>query len=168
MSIDSPTFKNGMRQLTAAVSLITTTDTAGERSGFTATAVASVSAEPPTLLVCINRQNGSYEAIRQGGHLAVNVLSTADQHLSHRFAGGVMGGERFLEGQWDVLLSGSPILQTALVSFDCKVINLIDAGTHAVAIAEVIAIAQHPSANPALLYRDGAYCTPCNLPELPE
>lgn len=168
MSIDSPTFKNGMRQLTAAVSLITATDAEGVRSGFTATAVASVSAEPPTLLVCINRLNGSYEAIRQAGHFAVNVLSTADHNLSHRFAGGVIGSERFLEGQWDVLLSGSPILQTALVSFDCKVINLIDAGTHTVAIAEVIAIAQHPSASPALLYRDGAYCTPCNLPELPE
>ncbi|GAB2180906.1 flavin reductase family protein [Denitratisoma sp. agr-D3] len=158
--IDPTLFKTGMRQLTAAVTLVTTQTADGNRSGLTATAVCSVSAEPPILLVCVNRASGSYAAIREAGRFAVNVLAAEDIDLSNRFASAVSGDERFHHGEWDSLASGAPTLVNALANFDCTLLEVKDMGSHGVFFGQVEALRIRPGDDPVpLLYGEGNYGT---------
>jgi flavin reductase (DIM6/NTAB) family NADH-FMN oxidoreductase RutF len=81
---DTALYKGGMRRLAAGVSIITT-EHHGERYGMAATAVTSVSAEPPTLLVCIGRSGSSHEPIRESGRFCVNVLAETDRAVAEGF-----------------------------------------------------------------------------------
>jgi flavin reductase (NADH) len=147
----------GMRQLAAGVTLVTTAD-ADARAGLTATAVCSLSAEPPQLLACVNREAEAHRLLLGSGRLAVNILS-ADQHdLADRFAGrtGIAGETRFAAGSWTTLATGAPILTDALASFDCRIVTAHEAGTHTVFIARVVAMVTHPGRAP-VVYVDGRY-----------
>ncbi|WP_085316441.1 flavin reductase family protein [Derxia lacustris] len=157
MAVASDAYKAGMRRLAAGVTLITTPGAAGP-SGLTATAVCSVSADPPILLCCVNRGSASHAALLEAGVFAVNVLSTADRPLSDRFAGRLTPAEKFAEGEWGVLETGSPVLASALAAFDCRLVQAVDAGTHAVLFGEVqaVTVADDPELH-GLLYADGGY-----------
>jgi len=157
MAVESDAYKAGMRRLAAGVTLITTRG-ASEPTGLTATAVCSVSADPPILLCCVNRNSASYAAVLEAGVFAVNVLSAADRSLSDRFAGRMTPAEKFAEGTWRVLETGSPVLTSSLASFDCRVVQAVDAGTHGVIFGEVqaVTVAEDPQVH-GLLYADGGY-----------
>lgn len=157
--IDAAAFKAGMRQLAAGVTLVTTRSENGERSGLTATAVCSVSAEPPILLVCVNQKSGSYAAIREAGRFAVNVLAAEDQDLSNRFASSVSGDERFHHGEWDSLATGAPVLASALAGFDCTLLEAKDVGSHGVFFGRIEAIKVREDDGAPLLYGKGGYGT---------
>lgn len=131
-------FVGGMARLGTAVSVVTSAGPAGEL-GFTATAVCSVSADPPTLLVCMNRGSTQNAPLQRNGTLCVNVLS-ADQHgLSDLFAGrsGVSMQERFAQASWSRLATGAPALDGAVTSFDCQVVETHDVATHTVIVGRV-------------------------------
>jgi flavin reductase (NADH)/flavin reductase len=158
VAIDIDTFRTGMRRLAGHVCIIATTKSDGERAGLTATAVSSVSAEPPTLLICVNRRNSSHAAIREAGLFAVNVLALEDQNLANRFASAVVVGEaRFDEGLWTTLQTGAPVLESALVSFDCRIAQAVEVGTHGVIFGAVEAIRVRQAETKPLLYVHGAY-----------
>ena len=157
MTIDSTEFKAAMRNFAGHVCLITTTSRDGQRAGLTATAVCSVSAEPPTLLVCVNRGNASYEAIIGAGVFAVNVLALGDRPLADRFSTRLPGGEKFSAGSWTQLISAAPVLESALVGFDCKVAQWVVQGTHAILFGEIQAIRVDATNPTPLLYSDGSY-----------
>jgi flavin reductase (DIM6/NTAB) family NADH-FMN oxidoreductase RutF len=76
--------------------------------------------------------------------------------LAIRFGGAETRESRFVAGSWAELTTGSPILETALASFDCRVTQMIDTASHTIFIAEVIA-ARYGEAAPPLLYFDGGY-----------
>jgi flavin reductase (NADH)/flavin reductase len=156
-TIDPESFKAGMRQLAGGVCIITSLGPDGRRAGLTATAVCSVSAEPPVLLICVHRDNRSHDVIREAGAFAVNVLGVGDQELAHRFAGRVAGEERFHGARWNALLTGAPVLASALASFDCRVAQVIDVGTHRVMLGAVQAVRTGPAAARPLLYANGSY-----------
>jgi len=146
-----------MRRLAGHVCIITTTTPDGERAGLTATAVSSVSAEPPTLLICVNRQNSSHAVIRQAGIFVVNVLALEDQGLANRFASKIMGEQRFEEGVWTTLGTGAPVLESALVSFDCRITQAVEAGTHGVLFGAIEAVRVRQTETKPLLYVHGSY-----------
>lgn len=150
-------FKAGMRRLGAGVTIVTTFD-GKARAGLTATAVCSLTAEPPQLLVCVNRQVGPNAAIARAKRFCVNVLAAGQKSLAMRFAGatGHQGEDRFAKGRWGVLATGAPILDGALASFDCELARAIPAGTHTIFIGRVIAVASRKDGK-ALLYADGAF-----------
>ncbi|MBB3771187.1 flavin reductase (DIM6/NTAB) family NADH-FMN oxidoreductase RutF [Angulomicrobium tetraedrale] len=154
---DSAGFRAAMRELAAGVTIITAGRDGGRR-GLTATAVCSVSADPPTLLVCINRSAEGHAAIRESGAFCVNVIAAEHQCLAERFAGrdGARGAERFEHGEWRSLATGAPVLADAVAAFDCQVIQAIDAGTHTVFLGAVTATTVSPQ-RAALLYRAGAF-----------
>jgi flavin reductase len=154
MAIEPELFKTGMRRLTAGVTIITTT-LDGERRGLTATAVCSVSTAPPTLLCCVNRQGSAHDSILASGAFAINVLTADDHALADRFGGAEAGETRFAEGEWDVLETGAPVLKSALVGFDCRVIQTFDGATHTIFLGEVVA--QRVGAGEPLCYLDGSY-----------
>lgn len=157
MAIDSDSFKTAMRHLAGHVCLITTVDENGKRNGLTATAVCSVSADPPTLLCCVNRQSSSHDAITHSGIFAVNVLALDDQNLANRFAGRIRGEERFAEGLWKQLETGAPILESALASLDCRLVNAVNANSHGILLGEIQAVQTRPTQAKPLLYAHGGY-----------
>lgn len=148
-------YRDAMSRLGAAVNVITTDGPAG-RAGFTASAVCSVTDEPPTLLVCLNRGASVYQAFERNRVLCVNVLAAGQDGLSNLFGGKTSMVERFAAAAWSVGLSGSPMLDDALVSFDCRVRDVSLVGTHDVLYCEVIAI-RNGDAESGLVYFRRAY-----------
>ena len=157
MTIDIDTFKLGMRRLAAGVCLITTEEPDGARSGMTATAVCSVSANPPTLLCCINQQNASYHAISRAGVFAVNVLALDDRPLADQFAHPASSQDKFALGLWLRLATAAPVLESALVGFDCRVTQSVTVGTHGIVLGEIQAIHVRQASAKPLLFAHGAY-----------
>jgi len=155
--IDADAFKLGMRQLAAGVSIVTTRRPTG-RAGLTATAVCSVSAEPPQLLVCVHQDSETYEAIRESGVLCVNLLDQRHEALARCFAGmtGKRGEDRFSEGRWGEMQTGAPKLEDALAAFDCKIRDVLHSGSHCIFVARVVEVAARPGGEP-LLYMDGQF-----------
>ena len=157
MFIDGQAFRDGMRQLAAGVSIIAA-EHDGIRRGLTATSVCSLSDDPPTLIVCVNRSAEAHELIYASRHLSVSILGEDHRTLAERFAGmgGAKGEERFAEGDWRTLETGAPVLADALVGFDCRVIDCAECKTHRAFIASVVAIRVRDDASP-LLYVDQGF-----------
>lgn len=118
---------------------VVTTECDGERFGLTATAVSSVSAEPPRLLVCINRNGLTHDKILSSGRFCVNVLSEDQDKIAMAFAG--MSGpdfDRFSIGKWRSLTTGAPVLDNAVASFDCLIGETLDQASHTVLFGDVV------------------------------
>jgi flavin reductase (DIM6/NTAB) family NADH-FMN oxidoreductase RutF len=156
-SIDPAAFRDAMSRLGAAVHIVTSAGPAG-KTGFTATAVCSVSDQPATLLVCLNRRAKSAPLLTQNGVFCVNTLGAAEEKLADMFAGrsGVHLDERFNVGEWTTLKTGSPVLASAVIAFDCRTIEIKAVASHNVVFGAIEAVRLGPS-GPALVYHDRIY-----------
>jgi flavin reductase len=150
-------YRNAMARLGAAVNIVTT-DGPGGMAGFAATAVCSVTDSPPTLLVCLNRGSSAYPAVSANQVLCVNTIGHAHEELSRLFGGKTPVLERFQAATWSTLQTGAPVLDSALVSFDCRVKTVADGGTHDILICEVMAIRENAGGH-ALIYIHRKYHT---------
>ncbi|UHC20070.1 flavin reductase (plasmid) [Methylobacterium currus] len=138
--IDQSTYRDAMAGLAAAVNIITTDGEAGP-AGCTVSAVCSVTDEPPTLLVCLNRSSANNEIIRRNGNLCVNVLSADQQAVAMQFATkGVSIAERLATANWSVMATGAPALDGAVCAIDCEVDSVTEVGTHTVFYCTVKAV----------------------------
>lgn len=154
--IEAIDFRNAMSLLTTAVNVITTSGEVGMH-GFTASAVCSVTDTPPTLLVCMNQSSRSHAHFVENQVLAVNVLSTQHEQLSNAFASSKFSSiDRFKLGEWSTLETGSPILDDALVSFDCQIENIQQVGTHSIFMCRVLKV-QQSDQEESLVYFNRAY-----------
>lgn len=154
--VDVTQFRNAMAMLGGAVSVITTDGPAG-RFGFTASAVCSVTDSPPTLLVCMNRSSHSNEHFKTNKALCVNVLAGTHQALSGTFANRDLNMEaRFSTTHWTVLESGAPVMQEALVNFDCHIAQVHEVGSHSIFYCEIQDI-RCGGADDGLVYFNRAY-----------
>jgi flavin reductase (DIM6/NTAB) family NADH-FMN oxidoreductase RutF len=151
--VSADTFRSGMRRLAAGVSLVTCRES-GVRNGLTATAVMSLTAEPPRLAIAVNRSASAFEPLQRAGAFAVNVLREDQAHLAARFSGPLKGEARFDSGDWSFLTTGAPVLDDAQAVFDCVVEQRFDVGTHAVLVGAVHAV-RVAADNRPLLYLDG-------------
>ena len=157
VAVDPAAFREGMRQLAAGVTIVTTS--IGEvRNGLTATAVCSLSAEPPALLACVNREAGAHDPTLQSRVFCVNVLGAKHLDLAAQFASSSRVPERFSTGDWGRLATGAPVLMDALASFDCLLGQTLRADTHTVLVGRVQAVRADPAQEP-LLYSRGAFGT---------
>jgi flavin reductase len=143
MPVTRDEFRDAMARLGAAVNVVTSAGPAG-RAGVTASAVCSVTDDPPTLLVCLNRASSGNALFKANGVLCVNTLAAGQKALSDIFAGrgGLTSEQRFAQGHWATLATGAPVLEEAVVSFDCRIADVVEKGTHSVLFAEVLAIRQ--------------------------
>lgn len=155
--VDKQAYREAMARLGAAVNVITTDGPAG-KAGFTASAVTSVTDTPPTLLVCANRKNDSYPAMKENGVLCVNTLTPAQEGLSPLFAGMTEHklAERFDSHVWSTLVTGAPVLDQAVVVFDCKITQIVEVGTHDVFFCSVEAV-RTGEAHEGLIYYGRGY-----------
>ncbi|MEY3712676.1 MAG: hypothetical protein RL321_296 [Pseudomonadota bacterium] len=139
MPVDSAAYRNAISRFLTGVTIVTTM-TEEKPSGLTATAIASVTLEPPTLLACLNRQSTTCQAIIQAGRFAVNVLSSEQMDLAKLFAS--RDTDKFQQlaaGGFGIQASpsGMPHLVGALASIDCRVSDTSDVGTHRIFFGEV-------------------------------
>lgn len=164
-TVSAEQYKLGMRSVAGAVTILTSSH-GGHPYGMTATAVCSAAADPPTVLVCVNRGSTTHEAMAKAGVFCINVLRAEDRELSGLFSGAqgspIRGGGRFRDGHWTHLLTGSPVLVNSLVSFDCKIVNRLVHGTHTVFLGEVGELLIGKKGKP-LLYADGQYAKLASL-----
>jgi len=153
--VQATDFRNAMSLLTSAVSVVTTAGMSG-RFGFTASAVCSVTDTPPTLLVCMNQAASSHAHFLDNKILTVNVLGAHHEHISKAFSSKLTPEERFKHGAWIELETGSPVLDDALVSFDCEIEQIQQVGTHTIFICPIVAIKQSQH-DQSLVYFNRAY-----------
>lgn len=149
-------FRNAMARVCAPVNVITTNGPAG-RGGFTATAMCSVTDEPPTLLVCMNSRSSQTGLFLENQRFCVNVLTGGHKELAGCFAGQQSDmAARYAVGDWVDLPSGNLALADAIVSFDCRLADARLVGTHNVLIGEVVGVRSRQDGH-ALLYFDRNY-----------
>ena len=150
-------FKSGMRRLASGVSLITTQDTQGVWHGMIATSVTSVSAEPPRLLVCINRTASCHDPLVASGVFCVNFLGEDNDAIATAFSSSKLKDRRFKEGDWRRISTGSPALAGSLASFDCRVTQKLEAESHTIFIGSVESIELWDAPLSPLVYMNGGY-----------
>lgn len=150
-------FLAGMRRVAGAVTVITTNGSDGERRGLTATAICSLSVEPPSLIACVHRKTWVAQFAPLAGVFAVNVLSHAQEPIARAFAGHtpLAGADRFTAGEWRAGTTGAPIVCGALVSFQCRLDKLIEHTTHVILIGEVVETSIGDG--DSLVYLDGGF-----------
>jgi flavin reductase len=150
-SMEKQEFRDAMARLGAAVCIITSDGEAGQ-TGCTATAVCSVTDDPPTLLICLNRSSRNNVAFRANGTLCVNVLAANQEDLARRFSDpNLSAGQRFASGAWNEGDNGCPALQGAAATIECRITDISEVGTHSVFFCEVSA-AHTRAESDALIY----------------
>lgn len=150
-------FRNAMRQLTGAVSVITA-GRGRDISGMTVTSVSSLSVDPPALIVSINREASSWLLLKRYGGFGVNILTSDQIDIAERFTGqdGLKGADRFAGAEWATRASGSPLLVDALAAIDCEVEDIIERHSHAIVIGRVLDV-MVSARSAALAYWHGRY-----------
>jgi flavin reductase (DIM6/NTAB) family NADH-FMN oxidoreductase RutF len=125
-----------MRRFATGVTIVTTRN--GDAiHGFTVNAFASVTAEPPTVLICVNRSSRSHPVIAESGSFCVNILGLEQQHLAELFFTGDPE-QRFANVTHRAGPSGSPILDGVLAYVDCEVDQEMTSGTHTIFVGRVL------------------------------
>jgi flavin reductase len=145
-------FKLVMRRFAASVNVITSADRQ-KKNGMTATAVCSVSSDPPSALIVVNKSNRSHPIITETGAFAVNVLSSDQKHVASHFAS--RAPDPFAKIDHSIGKTGCPIIAGADAYIECTVINQTDVGTHTIFVGKIVAA--HASSGEPLLYHEGRY-----------
>jgi flavin reductase len=139
-SVEATEFRLAMRNLASGVAIVATGTNEGRR-GLTVSSVTSLSMEPPCLLVGINTNSETHDAILANRGFGISLLGSDQQDLALRFAGrdGVKGFQRFQAAPWEEGMLGVPILQTAISSLECVLHHHQVIGTHGLFIGRIVA-----------------------------
>ncbi|MFA5121029.1 flavin reductase family protein [Zavarzinia sp.] len=148
-------FKGAMRRLAATVTIVST-GSDGERQGMTATAVTSVTTDPPAILVCVNQSASLHPALQDGTRFCVNLLHNRHAEVAGAFGGKLQGAERFSAGEWADGPHGVPYLVDAQANIFCRVDALMLYGTHTIFVGKVEEVRLFGDVSP-LIYQDGRY-----------
>ncbi len=155
-------FRMAMRHVAATVYAVTTRHDGG-RFGILATAVSSLSFDPPSLLVCVNRQASLHAPLAHAQLFGVNVLGLGNRDVAEHFMHG--GADRFAVGDWEEWC-GVPVLASAQSSFICRLAHAHEFGTHSIFIGELMGAHHRADAAP-LTYYDRRYIDISEAPERP-
>jgi flavin reductase (DIM6/NTAB) family NADH-FMN oxidoreductase RutF len=155
LSLDTA-FRAAMRRLAATVTVISTRSENGIRHGMTATAVTSVSADPPAVLACVNRSAALHAQLGLGQRFCINLLHRSQQRQSEVFSGALEGETRFSEGPWKSDVDGVPYLDGAQANIFCEIEAIHAYGTHSICIGRVTGAISRTDVDP-LIYQDGCY-----------
>lgn len=159
MPIDHSTAQDFIAAMAGATTQVTVvaSDGSAGKCGVTVSAFASVSAEPPLVLVCINRRSPAVEVIEGNDSFCVNLLNDRQRDVADCFAGrsGDLPPYEFDTQNWTVARTGAPVLKDATASFDCTIEITHDAGTHRIFIGRVLET--QASDAPSLAFAGRAY-----------
>jgi len=132
-------FRAAMGRFVTGVTVVTVETPEGEAHGMTANAFCSVSLRPPLVLVCVDHLAETYLHLRERGEFGVSVLKAEDDAVSEYFADPERNPDsaRRLGIRYRKMKSGRPVLENALATLDCKVVDTHQAGDHTIFVAEV-------------------------------
>ncbi|OVZ60623.1 hypothetical protein CDO44_07805 [Pigmentiphaga sp. NML080357] len=167
MALTENEFRQMMRLYPAAVTIITT-GRAPNRAGMTATAVMSLSTDPVRIVCAVNQSTYTYSRVVENRKFSVNMLDLGQVRVARVFAGhsGESGDARFCDQDWTTTSSGEPMLKGAVLTFDCALVQNVDAGTHALLIGQVESGYRSPDQQP-LLYLNGSWAGVRSVREAP-
>lgn len=159
--MDKDTFRDAMRNVAGAVTVVTTRSLDGEPRGVTATAVCSLTVEPPSVVACINRDTWVGQIAPESRNFCVNVLTRDQQPVAETFAGrtALSGADRFQVGDWQDAETGAPLLDGAIASFDCELEQAVEFATHVILIGRVRQTVRGSSGAEPLVYVGGGFTT---------
>lgn len=155
--VASDEFRGAMRHLAGGVSVITA-GRGREITGMTVTSVSSLSVDPPTLIVSVNRDASSWPLLRRHRFFGINILAADQLEIAERFSGkgGLKGAARFAGAQWGARRSGVPLLAGELAAIDCAEQETIERHSHAIVIGRALDI-QSSGQTAALAHWQGRY-----------
>ena len=151
--LDTSAYRRVLGSFVTGVTVVTTRGADGRPYGFTANSFASVSLEPPLVLVCVGRAVEGFEVYRRCERFAINILSDSQRVISVTFATDC--ANRFARIRWRGGIHGSPILDGGVGSLECAAERRIEAGDHMILIGRVLAV--EGSAQRPLVYFRGDY-----------
>lgn len=150
--VDSVSFRRACSRFATGITIATVMAADGTPQGFTANSFTSVSAEPPLILLCIDRRANVLPYFQAADYFGINVLSLEQKELSMRFAS--RGLDRFSGVEWRRGAGEAPLLEGTLAQFECARREVWEAGDHLVFLGEVVA-ARHNDGAPLLYYASG-------------
>jgi len=158
MTVTSESFRDALRHFPAGVTIVTINAPSQDQPhGLTVSAFASISPEPPLVMIAIDHRAHGYELLQEEGvSFAINILPHDKMELSNRFAW-IKDEDRFAVGDWETAVTGAPILQDALAWLDCTVYNRHEAGTHTIYIGHVQASGVPRPDDAPLIYWNRGY-----------
>jgi len=148
-------FRSAMRGLCQSVGIVTACDD-GRWAGMTASSITSVSMEPPSLLVCVNRDASIHAAIVRSRRFSVNFLADGQEQLSRLFSSPISNEERFVHGRWSAGTGQPPELEGALSVLACALEHASSVATHTIFVGRVQSVVTEPDRSP-LVYLNGRY-----------
>lgn len=134
---------------------IVTAEHEGRKAGFLGLSFAHVSADPPIVLVSAGHSTSALATILASKAFAVSVLPAESEDVARAFGGGAPNEERFSQGNWQTIVTGSPALADAPVSFDCELHRVIDEGKTSILLGRVVGITFAEASVATLAYRGG-------------
>lgn len=153
MPITNDQFRKVLGHFTTGVTVVTATRPDGRRFGFTVNAFASVSLNPPLVLVCVDNGGEAFAAMSAAEHFAVNILGENQEPLSRQFSSRVP--DRFAGAAASAGASGAPLLAGCLARLECRKVSAHVAGDHTIMVGEVISAEASGEGNPLLYFRSG-------------
>jgi flavin reductase (DIM6/NTAB) family NADH-FMN oxidoreductase RutF len=152
LAFDSKKQRKIMGQFATGVTVVTTGGAAGSH-GLTANAIASLSLDPPLVLVAVEKRAHSLEYLKKNQCFAVNILRLDQEEISRRFA--TPGPKDFVGVSTKTAVTAAPILTDCLAFVDCRVVAILPGGDHEIFVGEILA-GEHNGGEP-LLYYGGGY-----------
>ena len=152
-TIDSARFRQVLGHFCSGIVIVTGID-GGDPVGLTCQSFSSVSLEPPLILFCPGKSSSSWPRIRTSGAFAVNILSADQEDVSRVFA--TKEADKFRSIGWKPGATGSPIINDALASIDCRIEEEYEAGDHTIVVGRVSELhLTDDQPGPLLFYRGG-------------
>jgi flavin reductase ActVB len=149
MSVDQALFLEAMGRFPSGVTIVTTVDERGRQWGFTASAFASLSLQPPRILVCLDRSANCHPSFSSADRFAVNILGTEHEELARHFATKMtdkFGGRNFHPGDLQL-----PLLPDAVATLECRTAGRLSGGDHTILVGEPVSIRLREG-SPAVFY----------------
>jgi len=152
--VDAKRFWRVLGERAIGVTVVTAAGSSGP-AGFLALSAAHVSADPPTMLVSIDRRTSAIAAVLESRHFAVNILGREHEALSESFGGksAEKHAERFAPDAWTTLRTGAPVLRAALGAFDCALEEVIERQGVIIALGRVVDTVIRGAGEPLIYFR---------------
>lgn len=135
MAISKDDFRAALSRFASGVTVVTTKDANDRFHGITVSAFASVSLEPPMILVCIDKNTGSHDAFHKSEFFVVNVLAEGQEELSNRFAASI--SDKFDGARYRLGIGEIPVLEDAFVTLECRLAYAHEGGDHTIFVGLV-------------------------------
>lgn len=153
-TIDMKQFWQAIGQRATGSTIVTARSGDGP-AGLLGLSATHLCADPPTMMVSVDKKTSALPTILEAGHFAINYLSSEQRQLADIFGGKseLKGADRFTAGSWRRLATGAPTLADAVGVIDCELVETIERYNVVIVLGRVIATANNPNAAPLLHFR---------------